>query len=87
MNNKDAVQTADAQAGLHLSCSQSLRRFSYLETQIILKVCKSFSSYILKQKDTSDFHGTVSFDPIKMSQQKIYQHVYQMSDTQKLVII
>ena len=22
------------------------------------------------KKDTSDFHGTVSFDPIKMSQQK-----------------
>ena len=25
--------------------------------------------YILKQKK-SDFHGTVSFDPVKMSQQK-----------------
>ena len=33
------------------------------------------------KKDTSDFHGTVSFDPIKMSQQKIYQNVYQTSDT------
>ena len=39
------------------------------------------------KKDTSDFHGTVSFDPIKMSQHKIYQNVYQTSDTQKLVII
>ena len=39
------------------------------------------------KKNTSDFHGTVSFDPIKMSQQKIYQHVYQTSDTQTLVII
>ena len=39
------------------------------------------------KKDTSDFHGTVSFDPIKMSQQKIDQNVYQTSDTQKLVII
>ena len=39
------------------------------------------------KKDTSDFHGTVSFDPIKMSQQKIYQNVNQTSDTQKLVII
>ena len=39
------------------------------------------------KKDTSDFHGTVSFDPIKMSQQKIYQNVYQTSDTQNLVII
>ena len=39
------------------------------------------------KKDTSDFHCTVSFDPIKMSQQKIYQNVYQTFDTQKLVII
>ena len=39
------------------------------------------------KKDTSDFHGTVSFDPIKMSQQKIYQNVYQTSDTQNLVIV
>ena len=39
------------------------------------------------KKNTSDFHGTVSFDPIKMSQQKIYQHVYQTPDTQTLVII
>ena len=39
------------------------------------------------KKDTSDFHGTVSFDPIKMSEQKIYQTVYQTSDTQKMVII
>ena len=45
--------------------------------------------YILysNKKDMSDFHGTVSFDPIKMSQQKIYQNVYQTSDTQTLVII
>ena len=26
------------------------------------------------KKDTSDFHGTGYFDPIKMSQQKIYQN-------------
>ena len=39
------------------------------------------------KKDASDFYGTVSFDPIKMSQQNIYQNVYQTSDTQKLVII
>ena len=39
------------------------------------------------KKDASDFHGTVFFDPIKMSQLKIYQNVYQMSNTQKLVII
>ena len=28
------------------------------------------STYILKQKETSDFHGTVSFDPVKMLKQK-----------------
>ena len=39
------------------------------------------------KKETSDFHGTVSFDPVKMSQQKLNQNVYQTSDTQKLVII
>ena len=39
------------------------------------------------KKDTYDFNGTVSFDPIKMSQQNIYQNLYQTSDTQKLVII
>ena len=39
------------------------------------------------KKDTSDFHDTVSFDPVKMSQQKISQNVYQTSDTQNLVII
>ena len=39
------------------------------------------------KKDASDFHGTVSFDPIKKSQLKNYQNVYQTSDTQNLVII
>ena len=39
------------------------------------------------KKDTSDFHGTVSFDQIKMSQQKKFQIVYQTSDTPKMVII
>ena len=34
-----------------------------------------------------DFHGTVLFYPVKMSQQKINQNVYQTSDTQKMVII
>ena len=34
----------------------------------------------------SDFHGTVSFDPIDVSA-KINQNVYQTSSTQKLVII
>ena len=42
-------------------------------------------SYILKQKRNVDFHGTVSFDPVKMSQQKQNLNVYQTSDTQKLV--
>ena len=35
------------------------------------------------KKETSDFYGTVSFDPVKMSQQKIKQNVYQTSDSQK----
>ena len=39
------------------------------------------------KKDTSDFHGTVSSNQIKVSQQKIYQNVYQTSDTQMMVII
>ena len=39
------------------------------------------------KKETSDFHGTVSYDPVKMLQQKEDQNVYQTSDTQKLVII
>ena len=46
-----------------------------------------FGELYSNKKDTSDFHGTVSFDPIKMSQQKIYQNSYQKSDTQKMVII
>ena len=44
-------------------------------------------TYTQTKKDTSDFHGTVSFYPIKMSQQTMYQNVYQTSDTQKLVIV
>ena len=35
----------------------------------------------------SDFHCSVSFDPVKMSQQKLNQTVYKTSDTQKNVII
>ena len=50
--------------------------------------CLTHRLYIYSnKKDTSDFHDTVSFDPFKMSQQKIYQNVYQTSDTQTLVII
>ena len=35
-------------------------------------VYKSFSDYDIysDKKETSDFHGTVSFDPVKMLQQK-----------------
>ena len=50
----------------------------------------SLSAYRLiysNKKDTSVFHGTVYFDPIKMSQQKIYQNVYQTSDTQNFVTL
>ena len=39
------------------------------------------------KKETSDFHGTVYFDPVKMLQQKINQNVYQTSSTQKMVLI
>ena len=39
------------------------------------------------KKETSDFHGTVSVDPVKISQQKYKQNVYQPPDTQTLVII
>ena len=51
-------------------------RFSHVEANI-------YSN----KKDTSDFHGTVYFDPVKMLQQNISQNVYQTSDTQNLVII
>ena len=49
----------------------------------VLPFCIIYSN----KKETSVFHGTVSFDSVKMSQQKYNQNVYQMSDTQKLVII
>ena len=60
-----------------------------LHSVISLPDATSYDNVYLysNKKDTSDFHGTVSFDPIKMSQQKIYQNVYQTSDTPKLVII
>ena len=38
------------------------------------------------KKDTSNFCGTISFDPVKMSQQNINQNVDQTPNTQKLVI-
>ena len=49
--------------------------------------CVDLKDIYSNKKDSFDFHGTVSFDPIKRSQQNIYQNVYQTSDTQKLVII
>ena len=52
------------------------------------KTCDTHLNKLYSNKNiTSDFHGIVSFDPIKMSQQKIGQNVYQTSDTQNLVII
>ena len=39
------------------------------------------------KKDSSDFYGTVSFDPVEMSQQKINQNSEQTFDIQKMVII
>ena len=50
-------------------------------TQIL--VLKIYSD----KKETSNFHGTVSFDPVKMLQQKLNQNVHQTSDTQKIEII
>ena len=46
-----------------------------------------FNKIYSNKKETSDFHGTVSYDPVKMLKQKYNQNVYQTSDTQKLVII
>ena len=40
------------------------------------------SNIFSNKKDTSDFYGTVSFDPVKISQQKLNQNVYQTLDTQ-----
>ena len=50
-----------------------------------MKNCDIYSN----KKETSDFHCTVSIDPVtvKMSQQKISKIVYQTSDTQNLVIL
>ena len=39
------------------------------------------------KKETSNFYGTVSFNPVKMSQQKVSQNAYLTSDTHNLVII
>ena len=58
--------------------TECLRQFYYV----------NFSRYVIitfilysNKKDTPDFHGTVSFGPIKMYQQKINHNVYQTSDT------
>ena len=48
---------------------------------------KMFISGCVLIKETSDFHGSVSFQSVKMSQQKLNQNVYQTSDTHKMVII
>ena len=53
--------------------------YSYKDTGFKLKIYSN-------KKETSDFHGTVSYDPVKMLKQKYNQNVYQTSDTQKLVI-
>ena len=39
------------------------------------------------KKETSDFHGTVSFDPVKILNRNKKQNVYQTSDAQKMVIV
>ena len=43
--------------------------------------------YTQTKKIRPIFMVFVYFDPVKMSQQKLNQNVYQMSDTQNLVII
>ena len=49
-------------------------------------MCFTIHRFVIysNKKETSDFHGTVSLDPVKMLQKK---NVYQTSDTQKMVII
>ena len=52
-----------------------------------MRECSVIDHIYSNEKETSDFHGTVSFDPVVMSQQKINKNVYQTSDTQKMAII
>ena len=54
---------------------------------IIYSCFRGITKIYSNKKDKSDFHGTVSFGPNKMSQQNLNQNVYQTSETQKLVII
>ena len=49
-------------------------------------LCKPNIYTQTKKKRPIDFHGTVSFDPVKMLHQKENQNVYQTPDTQKMVI-
>ena len=44
-------------------------------------------SYTQTKKKRLIFMALYQFDPVKMSQQKINQNVYQTSDTQKMIII
>ena len=56
--------------------------------QFKISFCKKNKLEIYSnKKETFDFHGTVSFDPAKMLQQKYNQNVNQTSDTRKMVII
>ena len=48
-------------------------------TQLVFYIQQHIYS---NKKETSDFHGTVSFNPVKMLQLKSNQNVYQTSDTQ-----
>ena len=59
---------------LHLG---NIKYLTFLSLQNIILVCPNlkFLKLINKEiysnkKETSNFHGTVSFDPVKMSQQK-----------------
>ena len=54
---------------------------------ILYMPCECTFYIYSNKKETSNSHGTVSLDPIKMSQEKQNQNVYQTSDTQTFVII
>ena len=71
----------------HYCQKQRILVHLFIYTYALMESFLSLKYIYSNKKDTSDFHGTVSFDPIKISQQKLYQNVYLTSNTQKLVII
>ena len=45
-------------------------KISNTKKQLFFSTVRNFRNYVSEKKETSDFHGTVSFDPVKMLQQK-----------------